>query len=160
MTILVDSQKQEALSLAKNQEVDNENLLLAQKLAAKSGDWEFVYELSRTAGLETSVLIDSSGKMQIDWGSPGLVPVRPFYGAEAPFVLWVHTHPSMGAYWSMTDRQSLAYSTSILKEAMVLGEPGVKVSRNSLYFEIQDKKMLSNSPSLCNWTEEEVIPWS
>lgn len=159
MTVILDSQKSEALGLAHSQEVHNEILLNAQKVAAKSGDWKFVYELSKKAGLETSVLIDSSGKMQIDWGSPGLVPLRPFYGAKAPFTLWVHTHPSMGAYWSMTDRKSLAYSTSILKEAMVLGEPGMKIAKNSLFSDDIDLQRLSKSPALSNWTDEEVIPW-
>ncbi|MEC8736356.1 MAG: hypothetical protein VXX39_05305, partial [Candidatus Thermoplasmatota archaeon] len=124
MNEIISDERLEALVLAQNQEVNNPILLKAQKQAAKTNDWKFVYQLSKVAGLETSVLIDAKGRIQIDWGSPGLVPLKPFFGAKAPFSMWVHTHPSMSAYWSITDRRSLAHSTGILERAMVLGEEG------------------------------------
>ena len=82
---------------------------------------------SLIAGLETSVLIDANGEIQIDWGSPGRVPLRPPVGMIA-FRVWVHTHPDskhIGAY-----RQKQPCNCGILSRALVLGAPGIKQSRN------------------------------
>ena len=159
MNEIISDERLEALVLAQHQEVNNPVLLEAQKQAAKTNDWKFVYQLSEVAGLETSVLIDAVGRIQIDWGSPGLVPLKPFFGAKAPFSMWVHTHPSMSAYWSITDRRSLAHSTGILKRAMVLGEEGFKIANNTLHISSALDFRLGDDTQLAHWTDEEVISW-
>ena len=159
MNEIINDEKLKALVLAQNQEVNNPVLLEAQKQAAKTNDWKFVYQLSKVAGLETSVLIDAEDRIQIDWGSPGLVPLKPFFGAKAPFSIWVHTHPSMSAYWSITDRRSLAHSTGILERAMVLGEEGFKIARNTLHVSNPADYRLGDNSQLAYWTDEEVISW-
>ena len=159
MNEIISDERLKALLLAQNQEVNNPVLLDAQEQAAKTNDWKFVYQLSKVAGLETSVLIDAEGRIQIDWGSPGLVPLKPFFGAKAPFSIWVHTHPSMSAYWSITDRRSLAHSTGILERAMVLGEEGFKIAKNTLHISTPVDYRLGDNTQLALWTDEEVISW-
>ena len=119
-----------AMNAAWDGDVDTPEVLEVQQAAASAGAWNAVYVLSAVAGLETSVLIDAEGSVFIDWGSPGLVPLRAHVGAMAPFQVWVHTHPRFDAYWSGTDRQSLANGTGVLREALVLGYDGVKRARN------------------------------
>ncbi|MEC7111415.1 MAG: hypothetical protein VXX03_04685, partial [Candidatus Thermoplasmatota archaeon] len=119
-----------AMNAAWDGDVDTPEVLEVQQAAASAGAWNAVYVLSAVAGLETSVLIDAEGTVFIDWGSPGLVPLRAHVGAMAPFQVWVHTHPRFDAYWSGTDRQSLANGTGVLREALVLGYDGVNRARN------------------------------
>jgi len=137
--------------------VETEELLLVQRRAAEHGRWDLVYNLSLIAGLETSVLIDANGSIQIDWGTPGRVPLRPPVGMMAPFRLWVHTHPGFHAYWSSTDRNSLAVAQGILDRALVLGAPGVKESRN-MVGEDSTKRIGVTGP-LSSWTEQEIVTW-
>jgi hypothetical protein len=137
--------------------VDTEELLLVQRRAAEHGRWDLVYNLSLIAGLETSVLIDANGAIQIDWGSPGRVPLRPPVGMMAPFRLWVHTHPGFHAYWSSTDRNSLAVAQGILDRALVLGAPGVKESRN--IGEEGSTKRIGMIGPLSSWTDQEIVSW-
>ena len=137
--------------------VETEELLLVQRRAAEHGRWDLVYNLSLIAGLETSVLIDANGAIQIDWGSPGRVPLRPPVGMMAPFRLWVHTHPGFHAYWSSTDRNSLAVAQGILDRALVLGAPGVKESRN-LMKEDSTKRLGVVGP-LSSWSEQDIVSW-
>ena len=69
---------------------------------------------------EISALIDSDGRVYVDIGSRGEVRLAPPTGASIPFRTWIHTHP-MDAYWSDTDRETLAICSGILDEAVVLG---------------------------------------
>ena len=136
--------------------VESEEVQSVQRRAAQHGRWDLVYNLSLIAGLETSVLIDANGEIQIDWGSPGRVPLRPPVGMMAPFRLWVHTHPGFHAYWSGTDKNSLAIAQGILSSALVLGAPGIKQSRN-LGPDIGHSIGLEGP--LQHWTEEDITPW-
>ena len=54
---------------AEAQAVESDDVLDVQRNAAEHGRWDLVYNLSLIAGLETSVLIDANGQIQIDWGS-------------------------------------------------------------------------------------------
>lgn len=74
----------------------------------------------------------------------------------APFRLWVHTHPGFHAYWSGTDKNSLAIAQGILSSALVLGAPGIKQSRN-LGPDIGHSIGLEGP--LQHWTEEDITPW-
>ena len=136
--------------------VKSEEVQSVQRLAAQHGRWDLVYNLSLIAGLETSVLIDANGEIQIDWGSPGRVPLRPPVGMMAPFRVWVHTHPGFQAYWSLTDKNSLAIAQGILSRALVLGAPGIKQSRN---IGPENVETISQEGPLQHWTEEEVVAW-
>ena len=62
---------------AESQAVGSEDVLTIQRNAARHGRWDLVYNLSLIAGLETSVLIDANGEIQIDWGSPCLLYTSP-----------------------------------------------------------------------------------
>ena len=141
---------------AESQAVESEDVLTIQRNAARHGPWDFVYNLSLIAGLETSVLIDANGEIQIDWGSPGRVPLRPPVGMMAPFRVWVHTHPGFQAYWSGTDKNSLAIAQGILSSALVLGAPGIKQSQN---LGADCGNSISPEGPLQHWTEEDVVPW-
>jgi hypothetical protein len=141
---------------AEAQAVETEDVLAVQRIAAEHGRWDLVYNLSLIAGLETSVLIDANGAIQIDWGSPGRVPLRPPVGMMAPFRVWVHTHPGFQAYWSGTDKNSLAIAQGILSTALVLGAPGIKQSQN---LGLENSNPISSDGPLRHWTEEEVVPW-
>lgn len=136
--------------------VESEEVQSVQRRAAQHGRWDLVYNLSLIAGLETSVLIDANGEIQIDWGSPGRVPLRPPVGMMAPFRVWVHTHPGFQAYWSLTDKNSLAIAQGILSRALVLGAPGIKQSRN---IGPENVETISQEGPLQHWTEEEVVAW-
>ena len=46
--------------------VESEEVQSVQRRAAQHGRWDLVYNLSLIAGLETSVLIDANGEIQID----------------------------------------------------------------------------------------------
>ena len=141
---------------AEAQAVESDDVLEVQRRAAEYGRWDLVYNLSLIAGLETSVLIDANGEIQIDWGSPGRVPLRPPVGMMAPFRLWVHTHPGFHAYWSGTDKGSLAIAQGILSTALVLGAPGIKQSQN---IGPENDNPIGLEGPLRSWTDEEIVPW-
>ena len=141
---------------AEAQAVGSNDVLDVQRNAAEHGRWDLVYNLSLIAGLETSVLIDAKGEIQIDWGSPGRVPLRPPIGMMAPFRVWIHTHPGFQAYWSATDKNSLAIAQGILSSALVLGAPGIKQSRN---LGPNNGHSIGLEGPLQHWTEEDVVPW-
>ena len=146
--------------LAKRREIENPILLDVQRTASSLGRWDVVYSLSLLAGLETSVLIDSEDNISIDWGDPGRVILKAPHGFMAPFKLWVHTHPGFMAYWSSTDTNSLALGSTIIETALVLGAPGVKTSRNSAFCALKENESrISQSGSLNQWTDEEVVDW-
>ena len=145
-----------ACNQAEAQAVESDDVLDVQRNAAKHQRWDLVYNLSLIAGLETSVLIDANGQIQIDWGSPGRVPLRPPVGMMAPFRVWVHTHPGFHAYWSGTDKNSLAIAQGILSSALVLGAPGIKQSRN---LGPDNGHSIGLEGPLQHWTEEDITPW-
>ena len=134
----------------------NEKLLTIQNVAAQQHRWDVVYSLSLMANLETSVLIDQNDMISIDWGDPGMVRLDPPIGFMAPFKLWVHTHPGFDAYWSGTDRLSLANAGPMIETALVLGSTGVKRSLNMALLGLTGES-LGEDGSLRNWSDEGSI---
>mgnify|MGYP001166708559 FL=1 len=146
--------------MAEQRQVSDDELLKVQQTAAKNGRWDVVYALSVLAGLETSVLIDAEDVISIDWGTSGHVQLSPPVGCKAPFKLWVHTHPGFAAYWSGTDTRSLSFGIGIIEQAMVLGSPGVKTSRNATILSLdKDVNRISSSGPLQQWSDEDVLSW-
>lgn len=144
-------------SLVRAGEADSEAVSTDIAELGRNGQWDSVYLLSALAGREVSVLIDAEGGIHVDWGGPGQVPLRPPIGAKAPFRLWVHTHPFGGAYWSATDRRSLANGTLILDRAFVLGRDGLLSTTKQE--ESATVGRLDTSGPLSRWTEERVQAW-
>ena len=123
---------------------------------AKKGNWLFIYMLSNAASREVSILVDSNDNYFVDWGTIGSVELSPPIGAVLPFKLWVHTHPSNTAYWSVTDRNTLEMAKGILEKALVLGENGLL----STTLQATNSFTGDDDNSKSQWTEEEVTDWS
>jgi len=122
---------------------------------AKKSNWHTIYLLSRSAAREVSILVDSKDNYFVDWGTIGSVELSPPIGAVLPFKLWVHTHPSNTAYWSITDQNTLEIAKGILDKALVLGEDGLLSTIPQPIGSSTDDTV---NPNL-QWTEEEVIGW-
>ena len=122
---------------------------------AKKSNWHTIYLLSRSAAREVSILVDSKDNYFVDWGTIGSVELSPPIGAVLPFKLWVHTHPSNTAYWSITDQNTLEIAKGILDKALVLGEDGLL---STILQPIGSSTDDTVNPNL-QWTEEEVIGW-
>ena len=122
---------------------------------AKKSNWHTIYLLSRSAAREVSILVDSKDNYFVDWGTIGSVELSPPIGAVLPFKLWVHTHPSNTAYWSITDQNTLEVAKGILDKALVLGEDGLL---STILQPIGSSTDDTVNPNL-QWTEEEVIGW-
>ena len=122
---------------------------------AKQSNWYFIYLLSKSAAREVSILVDANDHYWVDWGTIGSVKLSPPTGSVLPFKLWVHTHPSNTAYWSITDRNSLDMAKGILEEALVLGENGLL---STTLQPITSSTVDNVNPNL-QWTEEEVTSW-
>ena len=122
---------------------------------AKNGNWYMIYLLSKYVSREVSILVDSKDNYFVDWGTIGSVELSPPIGAVLPFKLWVHTHPSNTAYWSITDRNTLEIAKGILDKALVLGENGLL----STTLQPTTSCTVDNENSNPQWTEEEVMGW-
>ena len=122
---------------------------------AKKGNWNLIYLLSKCVSREVSILVDSKDNYFVDWGTIGSVELSPPVGAVLPFKLWVHTHPSNTAYWSITDRNTLEIAKGILDKALVLGENGLLSTILQPISSCTDDTV---NPNL-RWTEEEVMDW-
>lgn len=144
-----------ALELIEGGKADDTTEIIVE--LARRGEWDSVYFLSVSAGRELSVLFDAENTVHVDWGGPGLVPLHPPLGISIPFRLWVHTHPHGHAYWSSTDRQSIAQGTIILERAQVLGGNGI-LSTTRMENPSSDGRLDASGP-LARWTEEQVLPW-
>ncbi|MBL6896879.1 MAG: hypothetical protein ISR23_07355 [Candidatus Poseidoniaceae archaeon] len=118
-------------------------------------NWYMVYLISKLVSREVSILIDSNDNIWVDWGTIGRVKLSPPIGSTLPFKLWVHTHPSNTAYWSITDRNSLEMAKGILEKALVLGENGLL----STTLQPITSSTVDNINSNLQWTEEEVTSW-
>ena len=127
---------------------------LVTNMAQKS-NWHMIYLLSKSVSREVSILVDSKDNHFVDWGTIGSVKLSPPTGAVLPFKLWVHTHPSNAAYWSITDRNTLEIAKGILDKALVLGEDGLLSTILQPIGSSTDDTVNSN----LQWTEEEVIGW-
>ena len=122
---------------------------------AKKGNWYMIYLLSKRVSREVSILVDSKDTYFVDWGTIGSVELSPPVGAVLPFKLWVHTHPSNTAYWSITDRNTLEIAKGILEKALVLGENGL-ISTTLQPTTSSTVDIVNPNPQ---WTEEEVMGW-
>ena len=122
---------------------------------AKKCNWNMIYLLSKCVSREVSILVDSKDNYFVDWGTIGSVELSPPIGAVLPFKLWVHTHPSNTAYWSITDRNTLEIAKGILDKALVLGENGLLSTILQPISSCTDDTV---NPNL-RWTEEEVMDW-
>lgn len=122
---------------------------------AKKGNWCMIYLLSKRVSREVSILVDSKENYFVDWGTIGSVELSPPVGAVLPFKLWVHTHPSNTAYWSITDRNTLEMAKGILEKALVLGDNGLL---STILQPISSSTDDTVDPNL-RWTEEEVMDW-
>ena len=122
---------------------------------AKKCNWNLIYLLSKCVSREVSILVDSKDNYFVDWGTIGSVKLSPPVGAVLPFKLWVHTHPSNTAYWSITDRNTLEIAKGILDKALVLGENGLL---STILQPISSSTDDTVNPNL-RWTEEEVMDW-
>ena len=120
---------------------------------AKKCNWNMIYLLSKCVSREVSILVDSKDNYFVDWGTIGSVELSPPVGAILPFNLWVHTHPSNTAYWSITDRNTLEIAKGILDKALVLGENGLLSTILQPISSSTDDTVKSN----LRWTEEEVM---
>ena len=114
-----------------------------------------IYQLSNFVSREVSILVDSKDNYFVDWGTIGSVELSPPVGAVLPFKLWVHTHPSNTAYWSITDRNTLEIAKGILDKALVLGENGLL----STTLQPTTSSTVDIENPNPQWTEEEVMGW-
>lgn len=122
---------------------------------AKKGNWYMIYLLSKYVSREVSILVDSKDNYFVDWGTIGSVELSPPVGAVLPFKLWVHTHPSNTAYWSITDQNTLEIAKGILDKALVLGENGLL----STTLQPTTSSTVDIENPNPQWTEEEVMGW-
>ena len=122
---------------------------------AKKGNWYMIYLLSKYVSREVSILVDSKDNYFVDWGTISSVELSPPVGAVLPFKLWVHTHPSNTAYWSITDRNTLEIAKGILDKALVLGENGLL----STTLQPTTSSTVDIENPNPQWTEEEVMGW-
>ena len=136
-------------------DVESESSISLVINLAKKGNWNMIYLLSKLASKEVSILVDSKDNHFVDWGTIGSVKLSPPLGAVLPFKLWVHTHPSNTAYWSITDRTTLEMAKGILENAIVLGENGLLSTTLQPISSSTDDTVYSN----LQWTEEEVMDW-
>ena len=117
-----------------------------------AGRWQQIWEIGNRLLREVSVLIDAEGKYYVDIGTSGEVKMSPPIGAKVPFKLWLHTHPQ-DAYWSSTDRDTIASYTSLLERAVVLGHDHYKQT----VFSDNPEAALEKDGTLSSWTSEPTV---
>ena len=117
--------------------------------------WPEVWKISHALGVEISWIEDAKNEVWVDIGTAGEVMLNPPIGALLPFRLWVHTHP-WNAYWSLTDRDTLAAYCGLIQEALVLGHDHSKHTECKLPF---GEKIENGINPLSTWTEEPCIPY-
>jgi len=136
-----------------NKTTNNDDLQAMITQLVNENNWESIYKISSLLCREVSILIDADSRIFVDWGSRSEVALNPPTGAKIPFKLWVHTHPNMPAYWSLTDRESLMIASGILVSAYVLGINGLLFTKYDLTNQV--KKLVG-----MDWTDESVTPWN
>ena len=129
---------------------------------AVEGHWLSVWNLADSLKREVSILFDTQGWVWVDIGTIGMVRLSPPIGSQLPLRLWVHTHP-WNAYWSVTDRRTLATVSGVLDEALVLGHDHLvrtvyNRSTNSHSTEC-DSRLATTGP-LMSWTAEAAISYA
>ena len=128
---------------------------------AVEGDWLSVWNLADSLKREVSILFDAQGWVWVDIGTIGMVRLSPPIGSKLPLRLWVHTHP-WNAYWSGTDRRTLATVSGVLDRALVLGHDHLV---RTVYDECAnpecvelDSRLAIEGP-LMSWTDEAAMSY-
>jgi hypothetical protein len=119
---------------------------------AKAGRWQEIWAIGDRLSREVSVLIDAEDKFYVDIGTSGEVKMSPPVGAKVPFLLWIHSHPR-DAYWSSTDRDTIASYTSLLERAVVLGHDHYK---QTVFSDSPESSLEVDGP-LSSWTSEPTV---
>ena len=124
---------------------------------AMEGDWRSVWQISNDMRREVSVITDASDSIFVDVGDAHRVELSMPEGARIP-MHWCHTHLSpLTSYWSSTDLDSLYVGSSILSEAIVLSETGIKRARVLDGDEVSPR--LAEEGPLHVWSDEPVTPY-
>jgi hypothetical protein len=136
----------------------HDSIKIKQTLAgfAQKKDWVSLWGLADDLGREVSILYDNNSTIWVDIGTSGRVELAPPIGSVTPYKLWIHTHPR-DAYWSSTDKDTIAIYSEILDEAIVLGHDHFKRTIKS--------KDTSSDPleavgPLKKWTDEPISHYS
>ena len=119
---------------------------------AKAGRWQEIWAIGDLLSREVSVLVDAEDKFYVDIGTSGEVKMSPPMGAKVPFLLWIHSHP-LDAYWSSTDRDTIACYTSLLERAVVLGHDHYK---QTVFSDSPESSLEVDGP-LSSWTSEPTV---
>jgi len=137
-------------------EGDHDSLVIRETIGqmALEGCWEDVWKIADSMGREVSILLDRRERVFVDVGTAGSVILRPPEGSEIPFRLWVHTHPRL-AYWSQTDKDSLARYSNLIEEALVLGFDHLKRTVNGG----DHPRALAEEGPLSRWSSEPNVPY-
>ncbi len=135
---------------------DHDSLVIRETIGqmALEGCWEEVWNIADSMGREVSILLDRMERVFVDVGTAGSVILRPPEGSEIPFKLWVHTHPRL-AYWSQTDKDSLATYSNLIEEALVLGFDHLKRTVNGR----DHHQALADEGPLSRWSSEPNVSY-
>ena len=119
---------------------------------AKAERWQEIWAIGDRLHREVSILIDAEDKFYVDIGTSGEVKMSPPLDAKVPFKIWLHSHPR-DAYWSSTDRDTIAAYTSLLEKAIVLGHDHYKQT----VFSESPESVLEEEGPLSSWTSELTV---
>ena len=130
------------------------SLVIKETLAgfAQKRDWISLWDLADTLGREVSILYDLESTIWVDIGTSGRVELAPPIGSLTPYKLWIHTHPRT-AYWSSTDRDTIAIYSEILDEAIVLGHDHFK---RAIKLDSDSSNTLEQIGPLSQWSDEPI----
>jgi len=133
----------------------SESVLEALGRWCERQQWLPIYLVSKAVDLELGILMDCEGRTWVDWGERSRVLHEPPSGARLPFTLWLHTHPRMGAYWSLTDQSTLRFVHSFTERAIVLGQPGFLMATK------QGDEVLGRSEDYPDipWSNNTFVAW-
>ena len=136
---------------------DYDSELVREHIAglAEGRRWQEIWHIGDRLLREVSVLIDAEDKIYIDIGTSGEVKMAPPEDAKVPFKLWIHSHPR-DAYWSPTDRDTIACYTGLLETAAVLGHDHYKMTCHT---ESPSSSLEPEGP-LSSWSSEPTVLYS
>ena len=136
---------------------DYDSELVREHIAglAEGRRWQEIWHIGDRLLREVSVLIDAEYKIYIDIGTSGEVKMAPPEDAKVPFKLWIHSHPR-DAYWSPTDRDTIACYTGLLEKAAVLGHDHYKMTCHTK----SPISSLEPEGPLSSWTSEPTVLYS
>jgi|TARA_B110000914_G_C15462612_1_gene446628 hypothetical protein len=133
----------------------HDSIIIKETLAgfAQEKDWISLWNLADSLGREVSVLYDKNSTIWVDIGTSGRVELSPPIGSFTPYKLWIHTHP-LDAYWSSTDKDTIAAYSEILDEALVLGHDHFK---RTVKLDNFSPHTLDKTGPLSNWSDEQIL---